>query len=149
MGVTKIVNETEVLRWFEEGRTYAWMVEEYKRKYGIDTVNSMWSNFRHRRGLERRIVRDDVLIPWHVEEKHRWDYAVQMLRSEARRRDGRSLRPQEAERLQGWLRTLKRERVVVAYDATVGFTLVPRLPSDTDIIRIPARKSTLRRNASR
>lgn len=63
MGRRKIQDESEVIRWFEEGRTYQWMIEEYRRKYDIETVVSMWGNFRRRRGLDRRIVRDDDLIP--------------------------------------------------------------------------------------
>ena len=52
MGARKIQNEQEVIRWFDEGRTYQWMTDEYKRKYGIDVALSMWGNFRRRRGLE-------------------------------------------------------------------------------------------------
>lgn len=143
---SKIQNEQEVIRWFEEGRTYAWMIEEYKRKYNIETVPSMWGNFRRRRGLDRRIVRNDDLIPWFVQEKHRWSYPVQMLRSEARRREGKELRPDEADRLEGWLRGLERDNTVVHYDPDTeqGFFYVPREPQDDDIIRRPKKKTSLR-----
>lgn len=50
MAGRKIQDEGEVIRWFEEGRTYAWMAEQYRKKYHIDTVPSMWGNFRRRRG---------------------------------------------------------------------------------------------------
>jgi hypothetical protein len=74
MGASKIVDEGEIVRWYEEGRTYRWMCDEYRSKYSIDTVQSMFGNFRKRRGLERRITRDDDLIPWHVMKDHRWAY---------------------------------------------------------------------------
>lgn len=50
MGKRKIVDEGEVIRWFEEGWTYKEMIDEYKRKYNIETVSSMWGSFRRRRG---------------------------------------------------------------------------------------------------
>ena len=68
--VSKIQDEAEAIRWIAEGRTYAWIVEEYRRKYAIDTSLSMWSNLRRRKGLDRRIVRDDELIPWAVAPQH-------------------------------------------------------------------------------
>lgn len=149
MPAGKIVDETEVIRWFEEGRTYAWMVEEYKRKYNIDTVPSLWGNFRRRRGLARRIVRNDDLIPWAVEEKHRWAYAVQMLRSEARRREGKELREIERLRLDAWLNGLERDNLVIHYDPDTeeGFFYIPREKQDTDIIRRPTTGLTQRRAA--
>lgn len=149
MPARKIQDEGEVIRWFEEGRTYQWMIEEYRRKYNIETVPSLWGNFRRRRGLERRIVRDDDLIPWFVKEEHRWAYPVQMLRSEARRRQGKELREIEESRLEGWLRGLGADNVVVHYDPDTeeGFFYVPREPTDDDIIRKPKRKTTPRRAA--
>lgn len=41
----KIVDEGEVIRWFEEGRTYKWMTEEYLRKYNLEVAPSIWGNF--------------------------------------------------------------------------------------------------------
>jgi hypothetical protein len=146
MPAGKIVDETEVIRWFEEGKTYAWMVEEYKRKYNIETVPSLWGNFRRRRGLARRITRNDDLIPWFVQEQHRWAYAVQMLRSEARRREGKELREMERLRLEAWLRGLERDQLVIHYDPDTedGFFYVPREPGDDDIIRRPKKKTSQR-----
>lgn len=146
MPASKIVDETEVVRWFEEGRTYAWMVQEYRRKYNIETVPSLWGNFRRRRGLQRRIARDDELIPWFVKEEHRWSYAVRMLRAEARRRSGMELAEPERYRLKVWLTGLERDNLVVHYDPDTdeGFFYVPREADDDDIIRRPRRKTTMR-----
>ncbi len=149
MGASKIVDEQEVVRWFEEGRTYDWMCQEYLRKYNIETVPSMWGNFRRRRGLVRRITRNDELIPWHVQEHHRWAYPIAMLRVEARRRAGMELREIDENRLGNWIASLDERGVVVHYDpdTSEGFFYVPREQGDTDIIRRPKIKTTLRRAA--
>ena len=149
MAAGKIVSEQEVIRWFEEGRTYQWMVEEYRRKYNIDTVPSLWGNFRRRRGLARRITRDDNLIPWAVKVEHRWAYPLAMLRVEARRRAGRELREDDRARLESWLEMLSEEDAVVHYDPDTdeGFFYVSREDGDSDLIHQPARKTTLRRAA--
>ena len=96
MAARKIQDEAEIIRWFEEGRTYEWMAREYVLKYQIDTVPSMWSNFRRRRGLTRRIVQDDLLIPWAIKPEHRRLHAVIMLRAVARQRRGVSRAPSVA-----------------------------------------------------
>lgn len=151
MAKRKIQDEQEVIRWFEEGRTYAWMTEQYKKKYGIDTGSSMWGNFRRRRGLDRRITRDDDLIPWFVKEEHRWKYPVAMLRVEARVRDNQEVSETDLARLTSWKEMLEEENAVVHYDPDTedGFFYVPREPGDTDIIRKPAQKTTPRLNADR
>jgi hypothetical protein len=149
MVATKIVNESEVLRWFDEGRKYKWMIEEYRRKYGIETTAAMWSGFRSRRGLKRRIVRDDDLIPWHVAGDHRWTFPIQMLRAEARRRQGVELDDETARKLRNFIDRLEEDGTVVHYDPDTdeGFFYVPRRPDvDTDLIRVPPRK-TARLNA--
>lgn len=150
MPASKIVNEQEVVRWFEEGKSYHWMVEEYKRKYNIETVPSMWGNFRRRRGLERRTLRDDDLLPWKMDDAHRWLFPAQMLRAEARRRAGKTLRPDEEKRVDNFIKRLKDEGLVVHYDIDTkeGFFYVPARPGvDTDLIRQPAQKTTPRPRA--
>ncbi|QYW07876.1 immunity repressor [Streptomyces phage RedBear] len=149
MPARKIQDEGEVLRWFEEGRTYDWMVEEYKRKYNIETVPSLWGNFRRRRGLPRRIVRDDDLIPWHINEEHRWLYPLAMLRVEARLRAGAKVTDLEMSRVTSWKNMLEEEGAVVHYDPDTedGFFYVPRQPGDDDLIHKPLRKTTPRRRA--
>lgn len=150
MGRSKIVDHGEVLRWFQEGRTYQWMVDEYLRKYNIETTLSMWGNYRRTRGLDRRITRDDELIPWEVQKKHRWAYPVSMLRAEARRRSGQELTPAMADRLDSWLAQMHDGNMVVHYDPDTedGFFYVePRPGVDTDLIRRPEQKTTKRRAA--
>ena len=150
MANRKIVDEGEVKRWIEEGRTYAWMTEEYERKYNIETSLSMWSNFRRRHGLDRRIARDDDLIPWAVKREHRWRYPVAMLRHEARLRAGMESAEDIPEKVAAWKESLAAENVVVHYDPATdeGFFYVPRREGiDRDLIRVPDRKTTKRRAA--
>jgi len=146
MPASKIVNESEVIRWFEEGRTYQWMIDEYKRKYNIDTVASMWGNFRRRRGLDPRIVRDTELIPWEVKPEHRWKYPLAMLRLEARVRAKAKLTKDEQGRLASWKEMLEEENAVVHYDPDTedGFFYVPRTEGDRDFIHPPAASAKLR-----
>ncbi|WP_329289579.1 hypothetical protein [Streptomyces pseudovenezuelae] len=151
MGKKKIQDEGEVIRWFEEGRTYQWMIDEYKRKYNIDTVPSMWGNFRRRKGLDRRLVRDDDLIPWFVKDEHRWSYPLVMLRTEARRRAGKALTEGDQARLASWTEMLEENKAVVHYDGETeeGFFYVPRQAGDDDLIHRPKQKTTPRPNADK
>ncbi|WJN63283.1 immunity repressor [Streptomyces phage phiScoe54] len=148
MGARKIVDEGEVVRWFEEGRTYQWMIEEYRRKYNIETVPSMWGNFRRRRGLQRRITRNDELIPWQVKPEHRWLYPVGMLRVEARRREKgeEALSELERTRLAAWKQMLLDQNAVVHYDPDTeeGFFYIPRQEGDTDFVHKPKKTTRLK-----
>lgn len=150
MTATKIQDEAEVIRWFEEGRTYQWMVEEYRNKYNIETVPSLWGNFRRRKGLARRIARNDELIPWEVKREHRWDYPIMMLRQEARRREGFELTEDYEAQVDGWLAGMERDGTVLHYDPDTeqGWFYVARRPGiDKDIIRVPEKKTTVRHRA--
>ena len=62
MVATKIQNLEEALAWLREGKPYQWIVEEYLRKYNIETVPSLWGNLRRKHGIPRRLVRNDDLI---------------------------------------------------------------------------------------
>ncbi|MET9622708.1 hypothetical protein ABZZ37_18330 [Streptomyces sp. NPDC006464] len=135
----KIQDEGEVMRWFEEGRTYTWMQDEYRRKYDIETSIPMWSAFRRRRGIDRRNMRAADLLPWRMKDKHRHLYPAIMLRAEAKDRAGRPVPPREMGRLVAWRQMLKNDDLVVHYDADTddGFFYVSRKAQDTDIIREP------------
>ncbi|WP_091219960.1 hypothetical protein [Geodermatophilus siccatus] len=149
MPARKIVDEQEVIRWFQEGRTYDWMCHEYRRKYGIETRPSLWGNFRRRRGLTRRTVRDDELIPWAVKPEHRGAHALQMLRLEARARAGEPVREGDAARHRNFMRNLADQNAVVEYDPDTpeGFRIVPRQQGDTDVIRRPVTRLTTKHRA--
>ena len=147
---TKIVNEQEVLRWFAEGRTYQWMVEQYARKYELKVSRSMFGNFRITRGLDRRTTQNDELIPWRLEEDHRFKYPALMLRIEGRRREGKKIRREDLARVTNWVKMLQDKNRVVDYDPDTeeGFKEVPREPEDTDIVRHPSRATGKRRAVS-
>ena len=150
MPASIIQDEAEVIRWIAEGRTYAWMAQEYERKYNLRPVPTTFSNFRHRRGLSRRIQRDDNLIPWAVKAQHRHAYDVALLRMAARKRAGAELTTTDESRLTSWLRKLDAADLVLHYDPDTeqGFYYVPRRPGlDLDLIREPDQKTTTRRRA--
>jgi hypothetical protein len=136
---SKVQNVDEARRWIEEGKDYSWIVEKYREKYNIETTPGYWATFRHRQGLERRLTRNTDLIPWAVKEEHRWNYNLVMLRFEARLREGKSLQPRDASRLESWKKWLQEENLVIYYDADTedGFFAVPREPQDKDLIREP------------
>ena len=142
----------EAIWWLVEGRTYQWIVDEYRRKYGIETTISMWAALRRRHGIETRIVRDENLIPWAVKVEHRHAHAVSMLRAEARRRAGRTLTPVMEGMLNVWLSGLERDGVVVHYDPDTpqGWWYVPpRKGIDKDLIRQPERQTGRRAGIER
>lgn len=138
----KIMDEQEVVRWLEEGRTYRWMSETYLTKYNLQVSPSMFSEYRSTHGLERRKVRDTQLIPWAVREEHRWDAILSNLRVEARVRAGTNPDALDYVRRTNWeafKRELMATNTVVHYDPDTeqGFFFVPREEQDDDIIRRP------------
>ncbi|WP_371671213.1 hypothetical protein OG985_28495 [Streptomyces sp. NBC_00289] len=135
----KIQDEAEVIRWFEEGKTYEWMQAEYLRKYNIETSVPMWSAFRRRKGLDRRNLRDDSLIPWKIKAEHRHMYPAIMLRVEGRVRADRNNSERDLNRVTSWKEMLAEGNLVVHYDPDTedGFFYVPREDGDTDLIRRP------------
>lgn len=137
---SKIQDQGEVLRWFEEGRTYEWMKAEYLRKYDPEVSRSTFAMFGQRMGLDRRIARDKTLIPWTVEREHRHTHDVIMLRYEARRREGRPITPSAARDLEAWLRGLSARNQVIDYCPVQGFRKMARRPGlDLDLVRVPDR----------
>jgi len=139
MPASKIQNHTEVARWFREGRTYRWMVDQYREKYHIETTPSMWGNYRRRQAIEPRHARESM-VPWRLRAEHRTNYMAQMLRAEGRRRAGLPNPPATERRLDAFIARLDREGLVVHYDADLpeGFFMVPaREGVDVDLIREP------------
>lgn len=151
MGASKVQDEGEIKRWFEEGRTYAWMAEEYSRKYNMQVAPTMFANVRRRRGWDRRIARNDELIPWFIKEEHRWAYPVVMLRVEARARAGMEVREVDRVRVEPWKKELLEKGLVVHYDPDTedGFFYVPARPGvDLDLIRVPDARAHLGHRAA-
>ncbi|MEU4561786.1 hypothetical protein AB0F72_25670 [Actinoplanes sp. NPDC023936] len=149
MPVSQVRNVDELKRWIADGKPYQEIIDTYQEKYGILLKKPMLSAFRRRHGIGIRIVRDNDLIPWKLEEADRRRYQADMLRAEARRRAGRQLSPALEAKLDRFLRRLAEERVVVHYDpeSAEGFCYVPARPGiDTDLVRVPEKitKTTIR-----
>ncbi|WP_256356162.1 hypothetical protein [Streptomyces sp. PKU-EA00015] len=119
------------------------MQETYLKKYGIETSIPMWAAFRRRKGLDRRNLRDDELLPWKVKDEHRHMYPAIMLRVEARRRADRDVSDRDLKRLTSWKQSLNEDQLVVHYDpdTEAGFFYVPREAQDDDLIRKPSLKT--------
>lgn len=153
MPAAKLQSPQEFERWWNEGRSYQWIIDEYMRKYNLEITPSAVGNWRARLGLPRRQERDMDLIPWRVEGEHVYKHALAMLRAEGRRRSGQPISAISAARLESWLKFLEEEDAVVHYDPDAvvvnpdtgeeerpGFFYVPRRRGiDTDIIRVPDR----------
>jgi hypothetical protein len=144
--------ELEVRRWYDNGETYAWMVQEYQRKYGLKVSPTMFSYRRSARGWERRKARRaDGLFPWVVQEEHKWHRLLVMLRLEARsRRFGLDTMPDsDVRELTTFREQLRIDDVVIHYDPHTGpgFVLVPRQASDSDIVRQPTQAGPSQRRA--
>jgi hypothetical protein len=126
----------------EAGTTYPQMIEFYRTKYNVETSVSMWSMFRKRKGLDRRVAWDNNLIPWNVKIEHNYKYQILMLRKEARRRAGFALSEKDTHKVDTWIANLKRDGLVVHYDPDTeqGWFYVPaREGIDTDLVRVPDR----------
>lgn len=144
MGASKIQDEREVLRWFEERKTYQQMVDLYLEKYNIKTSITMWANFRRRRGLDRRTAWDHELIPWAIKFEHRYSYPILMLRKEARRRAGLTIPVGAEHEVDAWIAGMAARGTVLHYDpdSEKGWAYVPRRDGiDKDLISEPARRT--------
>jgi hypothetical protein len=144
VAAAKLQNTDEFTRWWNEGKTYDWIVAEYERKYHLVITPSAIGNWRSRLGLPRRQQRNVNLVPWAVKREHRYRHALAMLRAEGRRRSGEVLPDLAAERLARWTAFLAETNAVVHYDPDTedGFFYVPRRPEvDTDLVREPERNS--------
>jgi hypothetical protein len=146
MPPSKVVNVDEARRWILQGKSYPWIIHQYRIRYGVQTTPAMWSNFRRRQGIEIRTTRDGDLIPWRVAPQHRGSYLLEMLRKEARIRAGNGLNQRESHRLALFKENLAGAGNVVHYEPASGFRYVPRRPGvDLDMIREPARRTKMTR----
>ena len=123
------------------------MAQEYGRKYGLQVTPTMFSNFRARKGLPRRVARDIELIPWEIRPEHRQAYPLWALRAEARLRSGLPMKLSALERLAAWKDRMYADGLVIHYDPATeqGWWLLPRRPGiDAGLIREPGRVTAKR-----
>lgn len=123
------------------------MVEKVYELTGETVTRSGIAAAMVREGLGTRDVpryRDE--IPWRVRSEHLRSYPVRMLRLLGRRNAGGTLRPEETERLDGWLAKLAEEGLVVAYDpdSPSGFLYVDREPGDPGDVPIRRKRVWLK-----
>jgi hypothetical protein len=145
MPATKIVNENELMRWFDQGKTHQEMADAYLEKYNLEVGRTMFANFARRRGLDRRQTRDDKLIPWEVKMEHRYAHSILMLRIEARRRAGFEIGERQEHAVKMFKQGLAEDGAVIHYepDTEQGWFRVPPRPGiDLDLIREPDRATT-------
>lgn len=137
---SKMQDLEEFRRWHAEGQTYAWMVEEYKRKYNIETSVAMFTNFATRLGLPKRSRKARIsALPWVVKEEHNI-MELTMLRLVARQAEGMSIPVSAGPKLAAWKEFLTEKNWVVHYepDTDEGFFYVDARPGiDTGFVRVP------------
>ena len=145
-----IVNEDEVIQWFSEGRPYAWMAQEYERKYNTDTTVTMWGNYRRRNNLPKVLITlSNRSMPWTIREEHLLCYPAMMLRTAAMTVEQPTTAAREAAtqfhlsdlnmlRLRVWRDLLAADGLVVHYEPAAGFSYVARRPGiDLGLVREP------------
>lgn len=140
MAHAKLQDPDEFRRWYQQGRPYKWIIEQYAKKYNIEIRTSTIGNWRTQLGItERRRTRHTDLVPWEILPEHRYHRFLTWLRQESTRRGGGKLKPDQERRLDWFLDELKELNAVIHYDPETedGFHLVGREAQDTDIIRKP------------
>ena len=142
MALKRIVDVSEVERWFADGWDYPAMAARYRSEYGVETAPWFWDIARRELGLPQPPLDFSALIPWDVAEGTGDWYATPaiMLRQEAKRRAGRPLSAHELAQLSAWKEHLEAVGEVVDYDpADGGWRYMPRrVGIDTDLIRVPS-----------
>jgi hypothetical protein len=121
------------------GMTQRQIAEEVERRTGHRVTRNAVTMALKRAGLSGNVRRYEDLVPWRVRDAHSRDYALTMLRAEARRRRGIEMSEDLAQRLGSWKAKLTERDVVVVYepDTEEGFWYRPRRPGDDDLIRKP------------
>lgn len=140
----RVESEEEVVRWYNDGRTFRWMAEEHERKYGRKPSIAAFQSVIRRRGLPPRSLRENPLIPWRVRREHQRKWTHTQLRNENRRRNGLHVNSSALTDLERWKIALDKAGAVVDYrrDTEEGYFLVPRRDGiDKDLIREPEREA--------
>ena len=85
-------------------------------------------------------------IPWRVKEDHAKTYPIRMLRLLGKRRLGADLNTDDVALLDNWLATLRRNGLIVAYDAAddQGVVYVDEVFRDHDDASLPIRQRPIR-----
>ena len=127
-------------RWVDAGLTHQEIANEIERTTGVRVSRSSVSAALSRAGLVEQRYRYDREIPWRVKGEHLTQYPVRMLRLLGRQNAGIVLSPDEDQRLNSWLTTMKDKGVVVAYSEDIGFIYVEADERGDGSRGIPIRK---------
>ena len=133
MSKQKVPDKNTLARWAAESLTHQQMADRVYEQTGERVTRAAISMALQRHGLTNNYRhRWHEEIPWRVQVEHLRAYPVRMLRLLGRRRAGEPIAKDAEYRLDIWLRKVREENVVVAYDpdSDEGFVYVRRLPSD-------------------
>jgi len=117
MAPPQIVPDKNTLqRWVDEGLTHQQMADRVFEEQGERITRNAISAAMMRYGLSKEGARYEEEIPWRVKMLHAKAFQLRMLRLLGRRRLGRKLNKAEAKQLDEWLKKLKDDNAIVAYD---------------------------------
>jgi hypothetical protein len=137
---SKMVDRAEIRQWFEEGRTYAWIQEEYLRKYNLEISKTTIMNWRALLGFPPRQAESlKKIVPWKVDyEKHGNKGWWLHLHAAARIQDGLPVGDEQRSAFETWWKGMQAHDWVADYDPEIGFYPAPRRPGiDKGYIREP------------
>lgn len=143
MATRSTPDDSVIRQWNKDGLTRQQMSDLWFNQSG-KRVSPVGFSMRLNRmpDYEPKLPRYD--FPWKVQNRHQHDGLYQMLRYVWRRRlKDPSLTEEWSEKARKFEETLIRENLVIAYRprTKAGFHKVTREPGDTDIIRIPPKRS--------
>lgn len=117
---------SELEKFLARGMTHQEIAEAVSRETGHKVSRSSVSAAIHRAGLSARAKKYPNEIPWTVREPHLTHYAARMLRTLGRRNAGIRNSQEMDDRLDAWLKLLKRNHSVVVYHEQLedGFAYV-------------------------
>lgn len=149
MAADRILPDKSTLRhWIEdEGLSHQECADRVYELTGRRVGRSAISVAVHRYGLSKPGHRYPDYTPWHTRGEHVRAYPLRMLRLMGRRdtRGAEKLSPADASALEGWLRRIEAENVIVGYDPNdeQGVHYIPAKFRDHDG-PAPVRRTPLR-----
>lgn len=141
--------DSDLERMVDDGMTHAEITAECERITGQRLARSTVSAALSRVALNSTTGhRYFECLPWRVRPEHASEYPARVLRLLGRLRTGYPLHEGDQQRVDSWLATLERERVIVAYcpESEDGFLYVDEALRSGPHPEIPIRVQTIRWN---
>jgi hypothetical protein len=132
-------SKQDLENYVRQGLTHEQIAVEHEKVTGARVARSSISAAIHRYGLAEHKHRYTDEIPWRLRGKDSKAYPIRMLRLLGKRRRGEKLLPTEDKRLDSWLRTMREENAVVAWDPDVEPSVFYVERADGDPLDIPIR----------